>query len=176
MSTMEKFAKCVIEGYNFSTHTKTGFSCYIPDSSQRDDDGFIIWVYSETHKRFETHFQNLFSSNRMDVIGRQFNNVQSAYDIEMYDSVSKFISELVNISGFHKIGNGINNRPNSRLKLYNQAISFDFIEKDYRILKDIETVFTNNSLIDYICILKQDRNIPLKSISKSCYAKLFENK
>lgn len=173
MSKIENFAKCIIESYNFSTHTKTGFSCYIPDSNQRDDDGFIIWVYSETYKRFETHFQNLFSSNRMNVIG-QFNIGQSEYCNSIYDTVSKFIFELDHIADFHKIGNGINNGPSNRRKLYNRAIVFDFMRQDSRILKDIETVFTNNSLIDYICTLKQDQNIPLKRIGTSCYSKLFE--
>ena len=168
MSKIKAFAKCIIESYNFSTHTKTGFSCYIPDSNQGDDDGFIIWVYSETHTRFETHFQNLFSSNRMNVINHQFNKVQSEYVNEMYDSVTRFISELDHIPGFHRIGNGINNGPSNSRKIYNRAISFDFIENDSRILKNLETVLTNNSLIYYICILKQDRNIPLKSISTSC--------
>ena len=173
MSEIETIAKCIIKSYLFRSHTKTGFSCYIPDSNQCDEYGFIIWVYSETHKRFETQFQNLFSLNRKNAI-IQFNKGQSEYCHEMYDSVSKFISELDNIDGFHKIGGGINNLPSPKRKLYNRAISFDFIEKDTRVLKDIETVFTNNSLIDYICILKKDTNIPLKTNSISCYTKLYE--
>lgn len=173
MSDIETIAKCIIKSYLFRSHTKTGFSCYIPDSNRNEEYGFIIWVYSETHKRIETHFQNLFSLNRKKAIKR-INKLETEYSNEMYDSVSKFISELNQIAGFHKIGNGINNRPSNSPKLYNRAISFDFIEKDSRILKDIETVFTNNSLIDYICILKKNTNIPLKRISPSCYSKLFE--
>jgi hypothetical protein len=172
MGEIEKFAKCIIESYNFCTHSKTGFSCYIPDSNQNDEYGFIIWVYSQRYKRFETHFQNLFSSNRKNVIG-QFNIGQSEYSNFMYDSVSKFISELDKIAGFHKIGKGINNLPSGRPKLLNRAISFDFISQDSKILKDLEIVFTNNSLIDYICTLKTNTNIPLKIIDTSCYTKHF---
>jgi hypothetical protein len=173
MDEIEKFANCIIEKYNFCTNTQTGFSCYIPDSNQYDNFGFIIWVYSKTHKRFETHFQNLFSSNRMNVIG-QFNIGQSEYSNFMYDSVSKFISELDMIPGFHSIGNGINNIPSNRPRILNRAISFDFIRKDYEILKKLEFVFTNNSLIDYICTLKNNTNIPLKRINTTCYTKYFE--
>lgn len=173
MDEIEKFANCIIESYNFCTHSQTGFSCYIPDSNQYDEYGFIIWVYSKTYNRFETHFQNLFSSNRMNVIG-QFNIGQSEYSNLMYDSVSKFNSELDKIQGFHIIGKGINNIPSNRPKISNRAISFDFIRKNYRTLKELEIVFTNNSLIDCICSLKNNKNIPLKRINTSCYNKYFE--
>lgn len=175
MDEIETFAKCIIKNYNFCTHSQTGFSCYIPDSNQYDEYGFIIWVYSETHKRFETHFQNLFSSNRKNVIG-QFNIGQSEYSNLMYGSVSKFIAELDKIEGIHKIGKGINNIPSNKPRVFNRAISFDFIRKNSRILKELEIAFTTNSLIDFICTLKNNTNIPMKRIHKSCYTKFFEKK
>lgn len=171
MNEIKKFAKCVIRSYNFSTNSKTGFSCYIPDLNEPNH-GFIIWVYSEYHKRFETHFQNLFSSNRMNVIN-QFNVKQFEYSNLMYDSVLKFISELDNIYSIHKIGRGINNTPINQPTIFNRAISFDFIKHNHQTLRDIEIVFTNNSLIDYICLLKKDTNIPLKNMSPICYNKIF---
>lgn len=172
MDKIEKFARCLIRDYNFCTNSKTGFSCYIPDSISHSNYGFIIWVYSEYHKRFETHFQNLFSSNRMNVIS-QFNVNHKYYQDFMFDSVSKFISKLDDTEGIHKIGNGINNLPTNRPKIYNRAISFDFIRQNYPILKDIEILFTNNSLIDYICLLKKNTNIPLKRVMPLCYDKIF---
>ena len=70
MIDTEKYAKSIIAKYKFSSNTDTGFSCYIPDTNRYDPYGYIIWVYSTYHKRFETHFQNLFSSNRLQVIGQ----------------------------------------------------------------------------------------------------------
>ncbi len=171
MNKIEKFAKCIINSYNFSTNSKTDFSCYIPDLNQLNN-GFIIWVYSNYHNRFETQFQNLFSTNRMNVIG-QYNIGQSYYIDTMHESVVRFISELDNIHGIRKIGNGINNVSVNKLKICNRAIKFDEIKQNYQILKDIEIVFTNNSLIDFICSLKKNTNIPLKNVKPLCYNKTF---
>ena len=148
VSMIERFAKRIIELHGFSSNTKSGFSCYIPDSKQySQNEGLLIWNYSNAYSRFETQIQKFSAKARIYRMKEMLSLEYPEYKLEMIDRIYDFKSSLLSINGFKEIGNGANVFDETKIK--NVGVNFLFLLNNLESLKEFEKWTINNPIVKF---------------------------
>lgn len=143
---IERFAKEVIELHGFSSNEFTGFSCYIHDP-YIPQEGFLIWNYSRTHRRFETQIQKFHSMGRIARMEEHFGIQVSEYADLFTRYIESYLTSLKETGLFYPIGSGIKLFGKHSLK--NLGAKFEFCERNLEGLRKFEQVIINNSIVHF---------------------------
>lgn len=145
---LEIFARKIIDLHGFSSNSKMGFSCYIPDSKQySQNEGLLIWNYSNAYKRFETQIQKFSAKARINRMEEMLSLNYDEYKLEMMNRIYNFKSTLLSISEFQEIGNGTN--VFDKTKIRNVGANFQYLLYNLESLKKFEIWTINNPIVKF---------------------------
>ena len=145
---IERFARKIIDLHGFSSNSKSGFSCYIPDSKQfSQNEGLLIWNYSNAYTRIETQIQKFSAKARIYRMEEMLSLNYDEYKLEMMDRIYNFKSSLLSISGFQEIGSGTNVFDVTKIR--NIGANFQFLMSNLESLKEFENWTINNPIVKF---------------------------
>lgn len=147
---IEKFALSICKSHGFSSNNYSGFSCIIPDNQNfnkfQKTPGLVLWVFSRKHQRFETQFQHYKTADRIQRMVNILKIDSITYKIQIEKAVIEYAESLLEIDGFHEIGNGVNFFES---KIINIACDFSYLSNNLDLLFRIEEFTKNNPIVKF---------------------------
>jgi hypothetical protein len=143
--SIQKIVKEMIFFHGFSSNTKTGFSCYIPDPKPfSTKEGLLLWVCTPKGKRVLTKIERLVSKSRKKRLIKFLDISEHEYIIKYTSKIIDYSNLLINRFSFHRIGKGVS--VNINPKLYNMSLNLSNFENDLKLLRTFEVFLINNPL------------------------------
>jgi|AntAceMinimDraft_17_1070374.scaffolds.fasta_scaffold26341_2 hypothetical protein len=147
---IEEFALSICKSHGFRSNSYSGFSCIIPDNlilnTSQKIRGLVLWVFSRKHQRFETQFQHYKTADRIKRMVTILKIDSISYKIQIEKAVIKYSESLLELNGFHKIGNGVKFWEST---IFNIACDFSYLNNNLDSLLRIEEFTQNNPIIDF---------------------------